>query len=246
MLIGICDDDKDACEVLKKICITYEKEFHIEFYYKIFTSGEEVLEYCNNNDNQRIDLLFLDIEMGEINGIAVKNLLMKNQQVWRIVFVSSYDRLMGEAFGLKTIGFVKKTAEADKINKLLNLVVSELKTEVVIDLTNEGVNKVIKLEDIAYIEAQNNNVMFVLYNQSVLEKIEIRKNLKYWEARLREYSMVRVHKAFLVNMQNISRFASEIIYLRDTNITIPVGRTYGEQAKKFYRNFVKQKMEDRN
>lgn len=72
--IGICDDCKKDILWIQQCCEMFFGECKVEHEYEIFYSGEEVLEYCKGNKKkeERIDILFLDIEMGKISGIDLK------------------------------------------------------------------------------------------------------------------------------------------------------------------------------
>lgn len=74
----------------------------------LFQSAEEVLYYCENMKNKRIDILFLDIEMPGMDGICLKNKLVDSPLIWRILFTTYYREKVFDAFGLKTIGFLLK------------------------------------------------------------------------------------------------------------------------------------------
>ena len=103
MKIGICDDHKKERDIIFEYCERFFSKNEIEHTYVFFSKGEEILNYCNEQ-NERIDLLFLDIEMEGISGIEVKDKVVKVEQVWRIVFVSSHLESMRYSFGTKTIG----------------------------------------------------------------------------------------------------------------------------------------------
>lgn len=55
--IGICDDNALERAEIKYACEQYLQEKKIKYEFEIFTCGEEVLEYCNNDLNKRIDLI---------------------------------------------------------------------------------------------------------------------------------------------------------------------------------------------
>lgn len=64
MKIAICDDDASDLELIKEYCFRFDKEFDVETFY----SGEALLAAF---DNDFYDIIFLDIEMGQMNGLEV-------------------------------------------------------------------------------------------------------------------------------------------------------------------------------
>lgn len=117
MRIGICDDERTSIEQVKKCCENVCQENRIEYSICIFHSGEEVLQYCGDTDEARIDLLFLDIEMPGISGTELMEQVKKKYQIWRIVFVTSHLGCMQEAFSQKTIGFLSKSVTVGEVSK---------------------------------------------------------------------------------------------------------------------------------
>ena len=108
MRIGICDDKKNEQTQLENLCKQYFEKSGTEYELVKFQSAEEVVDYCKHAKGERIDLLFLDIEMQGMSGIELKDRILKEDAVWRIVFVSHYKEKVFESFGLKTLGFVVK------------------------------------------------------------------------------------------------------------------------------------------
>lgn len=80
--IAICDDEEKNRSSIKKICNEY---FEDECKIRTFSKGEELI---GDNDNMEFDIIFLDIQMGKINGIQVKDYLVeKNMYINKTVVV---------------------------------------------------------------------------------------------------------------------------------------------------------------
>lgn len=241
--IGICDDNKKENLMIQQLCENYFSKCPIEHEYKIFLSGEEVLHFCEN-DNQsdgRIDLLFLDIEMSGISGIEVKDRIVKEHSIWRIVFVSSHLESMQLAFGLKTMGFVIKPAKEEKIHKWLRLVVEDKQGEILVEIpkTMSGNKKYVLLEDIAYIKADGNYTEIYLYENQENPPLVVVIKLKELEKEWSHLPIIRVHKSYMVNLINVVDVGRNVI-LRDIEEKISIGRSYKEIVKKQYYEYGKQ------
>lgn len=110
MRIAICDDHDVTREALKGFCRDFFagkklREIEIEEY----ASGEQYLAA------EEADILLLDIEMGQMNGIEVKERLQRQQAEARILFVTSYDEFMEEAYGRNVFGFLKKPLQYEMV-----------------------------------------------------------------------------------------------------------------------------------
>lgn len=247
MRIGICDDNAVERGNIKTICEQYLSAKKIEYDFEIFTCGEEVLEYCSNTAKNRIDILFLDIEMKEINGIEVKDRVIRNDAVWRIVFVSSHIEMMRMAFGLKTLGFIYKPVIRRDICKWLDVVYMELMENIFIAVDDDSINVTyVSLEDIEFFKAEGNYTQIYLTPKNGIEGRSVfsSKNLRCWENEMSQYSIIRVHKSYLVNLAHVMSIDKTII-MRDINEKIPLGRVYKDGVVTKYRDFVKNKIRKR-
>lgn len=245
--IGICDDNSSERENLRNLCEEYLLKENIEYTFEIFTCGEEVLKYCEKESPNRIDLLFLDIEMNNVDGIEVKERLKKIAYIWRIVFVSSHLEAMGEAFGLKTLGFVKKPPKSEEISKWIAVVLEELSEDILIGVEEPGMASAhIRLEEIELMKSERNYTKIYLVPQNGNESNVIlsSKNLKYWEEKLAQYPVMRVHKSYLVHLAHVLK-VEKGISMRNVKDEIPVGRAYKEQVKLTYQKYVMDKMRKR-
>lgn len=246
MRIGICDDEKWARQEVWRLCELYFGENKIEHNYLEFESGEEVLDYSNQPGQETIDVLFLDVEMKGIDGIRVKELLLKNRVVEKIVFVTSHRDMVFDAFGQKTIGFILKPPTYEQINKKLTIVREEKQEN--IELVFEGYNGEqhgIRLEEIMYFKAAGSYTEIYSY-ASDTERTEcfvISKKIGEVERSMKDYGVLRVHKSFLVNLANVADVEKEIT-LRNLE-KVPVGRKYKEQIRMAYKHYIINKMRKR-
>ncbi len=246
MHIGICDDHAEVRNLILQLCEKYFKDSDKEHFYLEFSSGEEVLKYCENKDNFRIDLLLLDIEMDGISGIELKDKAIKQDLILRIAFVSSHTEDIFDAYGTKTIGFIPKPPVYNNIKKVLDITIDELRENVVITISGyKGDIIEIKLDDILYLKADGSCTEIYTYN-SILNDTYIlsTKKLGEIENELSEFSIIRVHKSYLVNIANVLEINSQVI-LRDNLVQIPIGRRYKENTKRKFYQFGKNRIRKR-
>lgn len=123
MKIAICDDDKNAREVLKTCCGRFAAEFQIDCQVAEYASGEELLRDSSS------DVLLLDVEMPGMNGIAVKNFLQNQRAMTRILFVSSHEEAITEAFGREVYGFLYKPVTYELFREKMQFLLEDLKEQ---------------------------------------------------------------------------------------------------------------------
>lgn len=224
--IGICDDDAMDREQIRQFCQRVigdsKKE---EFKITEFSSAKEVLEY-----RDIINILLLDIEIDDLDGIGLKDKLESGEKVDIIVFVGSHEENMIDAFGRKTRGFLLKPIEIERFESIMGKCLSEL-TEVFQVPLKSG--EVFNSNQIFYIESMR-NYTWVHFQDN---KVCIRKTLKEWEMVLQQYHFIRVQKSYVVNMGKIVNMKN-CIELKNGK-QLPLGRVYKKEAKSLYMQYLK-------
>jgi len=234
MVVGICDDEAYVRDGIKNIITNYAYSTGEEHYIVQFTCGEEIFMF-----NGHIDLLYLDIEMTNSNGIDVMHSLLMSNKVWRIVFVSSHDEFVMDVFGVKTLAFVKKPFIDSDIIKWFKVVESELNQDFTITIEEAQTKRLIRASDIMYIESNGNYTDLYLRN----ERIITRRALNKWEEILQKGDFLRIQKSYLVNMNYIDKINSDVI-LKDGTM-LAIGRSYKKSSISEYNDFVIEKMRNR-
>ena len=196
----------------------------------------EFVEECENAlqaiaclRNKHIDLVFLDIEMPEIDGISFLQML-KNAP--GVIFTTAYRNYAVEAFDLDVIDYLLKPISFDKfvsaINKYFERTNISLnaKTELKKDAANylnvKADRKIYKIEisKIQYIESLKDYVRIVCSNESIVTH----DSLSNMETFLNEYGFIRIHRSFLVAIAMIKSFDAESVFLE--NNQLPISRSY--------------------
>ncbi|MBQ8798583.1 MAG: response regulator transcription factor [Lachnospiraceae bacterium] len=247
MLIGICDDEKTARQEVRKLCELYFIGHNKEHNYIEFESGEEVLSYCRRQDREPVEVLFLDVELEGVDGIHLKELLLKQRMIERIVFVTSHMDKIFDAFGQKTIGFISKPPTYEQIEKKLTIVRKEKQENV--ELVFAGYRDEehsIRLEEIAFFKAAGSYTEIYSYGSDGkgMECFVISKKIGEVELEMRDYCVLRVHKSFLINLANVIGIGEDVT-LRNLEEKIPIGRKYREQVKTVHAAYVSDKVRKR-
>ena len=187
MRIAICDDES----IYRDDLINHLKAAFGGQLLQIqcYDSGETLLS-CD----EEADFLFLDIEMKEIDGIAVKDLLEKNKSMTKIIFLTSHRERMAEAFGLNVIGFLEKPLETSAFEALVKKM-KDMSFQEMVEWSEGGENYCIPMSKIRYVEAQDKYT--ALY--TLQDKYLVRRTVKEWEQILPETSFCRVNRSYLIH-----------------------------------------------
>lgn len=244
--IGICDDEEEYREILHDICEKYFQEKDMVYEIIFFTDGQEVVEFCNAGEEE-IHLLFLDVEMNKIDGMTLKDMLLRNDKIQRICFVSSHLDVVLEAFSRKTMGFVGKPIPEERIFKVLTASIEEICSNFKLEFADlNGDNVAVGIDDIIYMKAKG-SYTYIYTNSSfggAPKEYIIVKKLGDMEKIFVESSIVRVHKSYLINLEYVRKFGNKI-ELRQVDEIVPVGRAYAKISKDKYYNYGKNKVLNR-
>ena len=235
LTIGICDDEKQYRDQIIEYCDKFFLKYPMEHKYATFSSGEEVIDFLG----ERITLLFLDIEMNGLSGIDILNALNDNENVWRIVIVTSHIECQSETIGLKTLSFVVKPLPESIVFKCLQTAISENSEN--IKLSFKGMNGPIiyLIEDIIFVTAEGHYVRLWTNNGHIL----VYESLMECKKKFKNTAMLQIHRSYLVNLTHVKRVVSSSVYLSNGE-KLPVGRSYAKNVHESYLSFIR-KISDR-
>lgn len=182
---------------------------------------------------QQTDLVFLDINMPDLNGIQ---LLKSLPQKPMVIFTTAYSQYAIESYDLNAVDYLLKPIELErflkavnKANQLFQLkknqLVSSTQTSPVEEVTfffvksGTKTHKVI-FEEILYVEAENSYVSYVTAQKRILSL----DRLNALEELLPKGRFIRVHKSFIIALAHIDELQREWIKIKDKRI--PIGRAY--------------------
>lgn len=209
--IAVCDDNRiDRKQVLmvckKAVCNSFFRAEYIEY-----ESGEELI-----NSDINFDILLLDYEMKQIDGLRVKKILEERNINTHIIFITGHSSIIEEAFGVYVYGFLTKPVNKMVLYTKITNLLKYIKHNSAISLeTQNSINKVI-LSDIQYIETYKRKCRVVLKNHSIL----VKGSLRELDRLLEEYDFFRCEKSYIVNLQNISEINEDIVVLNGDRILV--------------------------
>lgn len=235
-LIGICDDRKEEREYIEQMCERCFTELGQACEYRHFASGEEVLSYSG----RPMHLLFLDVEMGQTDGIQVLHALECTDWVWRAVLVSYHRDAVFKSFGLKTLDFGIKPVSYEQINRWLSVMIRENRENASLQFVAPEGDRTLGMEQIYCLEAAGNYTYVYEREGRFLSN----GNLKSWEKKCRSSTLMRVHRSYLVNLLLVEQIAKDMVILNNGR-RLPVGRKYKGELKERYRETVYRRMQGR-
>lgn len=204
MKICICDDREEDLNVLNGICREYLDRKGIYAEAEIVCTQEPDVPVEGD-----FDLLFLDMEMPKMRGTEVKDRLAGRERPY-IIFVTSYQETIREAFGVNVLGFLDKPVDPALFEAQMDLAVNLLGEGKMIDL---GSGNWESSKDIVMFFTEDRYTKALLSDGSSTELSG--KSLSDWEAELSDQFFLRVDTSYLVNCKYIQDVEENAVVLSD-------------------------------
>ncbi len=222
------DDEPLALDIIREYC---SKVPFLELV-RTFDNALDSIEFIRTNS---IDLIFLDIQMGELTGIQLLNALKTKPYV---IFTTAYDRYAIQGFELDVIDYMLKPISfdrfvkgADKVYEKMQMaqmirtkpetsVSSVLGEETYFFVKTETRMEKVRYADVLYIEGMGDYWRIITTGKKIMTLLNYKKLVELLPAR----QFVRVHKSFIVAMDKIESVERNRIKIADR--LIPISETF--------------------
>lgn len=225
--IAVCDDEKEIADKIRDIIYELEDRFEEDF--DVICYNDSTLMCEKLSEGLRHDIIFLDISMPGMDGVAVgqhiRNKLGDNQT--QIVYVSSDSRYAMELFKVQPMEFLIKPVNIQKMERIMQLAYKILcdgrqifRYELNGDNYREPVNNIIYFESKGrklYMHTEKCSVEFYGKLDDVYKQLE-RYNFKY------------IHKSYLVNVYKIKAFRKDCV-LMENDVRLPISRSRRDEVR---------------
>lgn len=229
--IAICDDDVNDLELIGVITSKLLKSLNIDYEIEEFSSGIELL-----NSTISFNLLLLDIEMDDLNGIETARKIRMLDRFAKIVFITNSQDYLKEGYRVKAEGYFSKPINEIEFNyELTNILTDEIMDNKFIYDSRVGPYK-LYLNEILYIEFANRKSIV----HKITNNLESPLRLKEWLSILGKYNFCQCYKAYVVNFQHVKDHKINSIVL-SSGEEIPLGRYYKSEFKEKYFTFISEK-----
>lgn len=192
-----------------------------------FSSAIEALVFIKQNP---VDLIFLDIQMDNLTGIQLLEILDPKPVV---ILTTAYDHYALKGYELNVSDYLLKPYSFERFLKATEKVYNQVLSSQVgkdedafIFLKTEYRLEKVDFDDILYIESRGDYIYVI----TPLRKILTLMSLKNITLKLPEEKFIRVHKSFIVAISKIDAIEHRRIHIRDADI--PIGDMYREKVLK--------------
>ncbi len=214
--VAICDDEKYMLDQIEKSVSDFFHGKNMEVVVSQFPCGEELLRY-----DKPIDLLFLDIQMKETDGMTVARKLRKRGFRGYLIFVTVLQEMVFQSFEVQAFDYLVKPIEQRQFDKTMERLLESMQNagEANLLVRRGYESHIIALDDIVYCEIIDRKVYLHLISSKIIDYYERIENL---ESRLDD-RFFRCHRSFLINLQYLKSYQDQTAYMED-GTRIPVSR----------------------
>jgi DNA-binding LytR/AlgR family response regulator len=219
------DDEPLSLEILKTYCDTTDNILLA----CTFTSTSKARQYIDCNT---VDLIFLDIEMADIDGLSFYRSLNKKPMV---IFTTAYSNYAVQGFEVAALDYLLKpiTPErflqaTDKAGQFRDFHERSIQTNTLfLSVRSEYQTKKIVLSDIRYIEGLNNHVK--IYTNNSTKPILSMMSMKEVLSKLPAHRFVRIHRSYIIDLSKVTSCNSRNVFIAGKQL--PIGDTYRNVTK---------------
>lgn len=222
--IAICDDEKAICAQMEQIFQPYlDRGIETEVFYNC----EEL--YDSLAQGAHYDLIFLDIEFRQMNGIDMGKKIrdeLRNDRI-QIVFISVRQDYAMELFSVRPMNFlVKPISEQAALDNLERAMALSKLYDSYFEFRFGAENYRVPYGDILYFESSNRTVsIHTKYGEKTLygKLNEIEKHAPI--------NFIRIHQSYLINRYYVTYWKAEEVEI-SRQVTLPISKSYQKKIRK--------------
>lgn len=217
--------------IARKGLVEYIRQVDVLDLQGVFKNAIEANTYVQEND---LDLIFLDIEMPQIDGLQFLRILKKNVHV---IFTTAYSKFALQSFEFDVIDYLLKPISFERFLQAVN------KSMRLIDPEGRGASpqrhlfvkdgteiKRVEIANILYVEAQQNYVKIHTEGGTLMTLM----TLKDFASQLYEENFVQTHRSYIVNVDKVTNISGDHVYF--SAVEIPISK---RMRAEFYKKIKK-------
>lgn len=222
--IAVCDDEKYFLKQEKEWISRYMNRLGYQFCIDTFVSGVEFMAIGDRVS--KYDIMFLDINMEELDGLETAKKIREYSKEVYIVFVTAFITYSLEGYKVDAVRYILK--DNDSIEKAITECL-----DTIMEKMHYGENKynfdfqegrkTLLLDEIVYIESNLHKLQFHLVGQKP-DLYTMYGRLDHIDEMLNDFNFCRVHKSYLVNlrfMEKVERYQTKLLTGDTVSISQP-------------------------
>ena len=225
--IAICEDEEAEMAYLTSLVRKWSAARGIGARLSGYGSAEDFLAECGGGKS--VDILLLDIQMKEMDGVELARRVRGGDEAVQIVFVTGYPDFMSEGYDVSALHYLMKPVKEGKLSEVLDKALSRLrKGSRVIIFPKTGGDIKIKADDIIYAEVLSHTVALQLTRGK--EEFQMRISDM---ADLLGDGFFKCHRSYIVSLKYVRRVTKAAMVLEGGR-EIPLSRSLYDAANQAF------------
>ena len=229
--IAICDDEKHMSDHIRSMISDFFRKKNQEISLHMFSSGEELLSY-----NGQIDILFLDIQMKDMDGMETARKLRADKFRGFLVFITVLKEMVFQSFEVQAYDYLVKPVDKKQFEKTMERLYASTQNasedSLLVQKGYEG--RIIPKDEIVFCEIIDRKIYLNLASGEVVDYYERIENL---ETKL-DNRFYRCHRSYLINLKHLKGYKNGTAYM-DNGKEIPVSRLRSKEFSSVVLQYMK-------
>ena len=189
--IAICDDEKYDRDRIQALLLEYLETHNLNASIDLFSSGKE---FISERDNLvKYDIVFLDINMEEIDGIQTAQEMRSFQSDTCIVLVTAFINYVLEGYKVGAVRYIMKDALDVQIKECMDAIIQKMQFREITFPFLEG-DRTLYTDNILYVESRKHKCIFSCMERENVT-YQLYGKLDQIEIKLERYGFLRIHKS---------------------------------------------------
>lgn len=216
--IAIVEEDEGIAKTIRMYC---------EKFFSIYEKKFEAVHFSNALDfvsdyKPVYDLVFMDTEFSNIDGISAARKLREIDEFVLIAFVAANGKYAVEGYEVSACDYLLKPLTYRKflprLTKAINYIVRTDEKRIIFQ--SEGILRVLYVRDVCYVEVRGHNVTF----HTATRQITTRARMYDVEKALESYGFFRVYDCYLVNLRHVNSLSGYTVTVNGDELTVSRSR----------------------
>ncbi len=229
--IAICDDEPCMSDALRQMVSAFFCGKNIDTMITQYTSGEQLLR-----SQKKIDILFLDIQMGGVSGMETAKKLRRRKFKGFLIFITVLREMVFDAFEVQAFDYLVKPIDETRFEHMMGRLLSSLQ-----DAGSAGLliqkgyeSSIIPFEDIVFCEIIDRKVYVHLVSSEIIDFYD---RIDHLETKLDD-SFFRCHRSFLIHLKYLKSYKNGTAYMENGK-EIPVSRLRSKEFSSVILRYMK-------
>ncbi len=226
--IAVCDDDREFVRRMGRLCTNVMEKLKVQYVLKEYYCEQEVLRFIAQGG--KLDLMFLDIRLGNKSGIDLARILKERGEETSIVLMTVDDSFLLAGHSVQPIYFLMKPIDPAELEKAVRLDLKRRIWTKNIFIKCDRKQIPVPVESILYLEVIDHLTTVHTRKADYVSRTTFTELID----ELPQSCFARCHNSFAVNLARVTHISRSGGVALDCRVTLPIGRKYYDSLRKSF------------